>query len=73
MITSKQVEERLRSRRSLSAAAISAVLEKHRQQICRELCTGETCDRCKLHKSESCRLTPVLNAISDLGKEIMEE
>lgn len=69
----QQVEERLRNRKFLTAAEISKILDDTRNSLCRQLCEGETCDRCRIHKNESCRLTPVLGAISNLGKEILEE
>lgn len=69
----RQVEERLRNRKFLTAAEIAQILDDTRNRLCRQLCEGETCDRCRIHKNESCRLTPVLSAISNLGKEILEE
>ena len=69
----REIEERLRNRKFLSASAISKILDDHRQMLCTQLCLGETCDRCKLHKNESCRLTPVLGAISRLSREILED
>ena len=72
-MNNRNVEERLRNRRFLSAAEIYRILQEHKDSLCRQLCSGETCDRCRIHKNESCRLTPVLGAIGNLGLEILEE
>lgn len=72
-MNNRNVEERLRNSGFLSAAEIYRILQEHKDSLCRQLCSGETCDRCRLHKNESCRLTPVLAAIGNLALEILEE
>lgn len=72
-ITHNQIMERLHNQVTPSPRRVASYLDATRQQMCRILCMGVTCDKCSLHGDTQCKLTPVLQQMEQLAREVEQQ